>query len=254
MRVSWSDFKANVADQGFKVRYVKTGDVYRLNAFDPGGIKCMECKLQVGSAECDDFETNFKNLWSVPHTSDVTTRMEKDDKTLTTVYAFGVTDATGRAEAKFPIPTAGRYLAYGDAEFETRHFFDRIVSICVRDDDRLIAMGVALQMNPEATEPADDATTAAATGIADYPVLGDYCDKAVPTGDFIFSGGPPGYGPGMVLTFKYGTTEVSPVGGYAFVDGTFWFVVVAQKGERCPPGELEGIGFSISVDGAQLDA
>lgn len=193
--------------------------------------------------------------------SEVVTQMEKNDKTLQSCFAFGITDASGRAEVRYPIPAAGRFLAYGDAEFEVRHFFDRIVGIHIRDDDRLIAWGVAMAMDPEATAPLDDAVIQSLTaeqmgGVGPfprYPILGGYEDQELEPGPAIFEGGPPAWGPGMSMSYKYGMTEVGPVGGYAYVDGLFYFVITCQKGERCPEAERGGIGVQISIDGAKKD-
>lgn len=252
MILDYARFKSFVIARKLSVQYEDLDTAYDLTAID--GPIIRQCVLQKdGGADHLDFDATLKPTGNAAATTDVTTRMEKDDKTLTTVYAYGVTDVNGRVEARFPIPAAGRFLAYGDAEFEVRHFFDRIISICVRDDDRLIAWDIALQLDPEAIAPLSDEDTATMAGIPTYPVLGEYGDAAVPLGAPIFTGGPPAYGPGMSMTLAYGITEVSPVGGYAFVPGNFWFVVIAQKGERCPVESRANIGFSISVDGAELD-
>ena len=192
---------------------------------------------------------------------EVTTQFEKNDRTLQCVFAYGLTDANGAVEARFPIPAAGRFLAYGDAEFEVRHFFDRITGILVRDDDRLIAWQAALAGDPGATEPLPDAVIQSLTAeqlggvgpFPHYPILGGFEDQDLTPGPALYENGPPQWGPGMTMTFQYGGTEVGPVGGYAFVDGNFYFVITAQKGERCPANERAGIALQVSIDGVALD-
>lgn len=189
--------------------------------------------------------------------TEVTTQLEKDDKDLKVAGCFALTDTNGVADAKLPIPSDGRWIAYGDAEFETRHFFDRVIDLFVSDDDRAIAWMIALQIDPQATEPVSDETVRAMGDqvpggpFPDYPRLDDFIDDELPAADPVFEGGPPAWFPGMTMTFKYEGTEIGPVGGYAFIPGNFYLHIKAKKGERCPVEERAGVGLAVSIDGAK---
>lgn len=255
INLTWGQLKVRIDNKG-KIRYNDRDSLYLIYYTDYADT--FQCSiLKDGGADQIEFEADYKDFANSPQPNDVATQMEKNDKTLKTAFAYGITDENGIVEAKYPIPADGRYLAYGDAEFEVRHFFDRIIGIYLRDDDQLIAWMVALMMDPGATEPVADAVVQSLEGLPGgpfprYPILGSYEDNEINDGPPLYAGGPPKWGAGMSMTFMYGNTEVGPVGGYAFVEGDFYFVIRAKKGERCL-GSKAGIAFAVSIDGAKKD-
>ena len=203
----------------------------------------------------------------VQPTQEVTTQLEKDDKGLRTWCAFATTNESGLAEICVPIPPPHRYIAYGDAEFETRHIGDHVSQIRVVDHNRLIAWGVALALDPEASEPVSDAFIQAMpsnqlpTGYAlpHYPMVGAYEELKFPAEIF---GNPPAdphvkgvVKPGMAMTLNYGLTESTPVGGYGKLPGGMYFVISAQKSADAPALDghtgLAGYKLQVSIDWAE---
>ena len=257
MTVTYSVLVATAGSRGLPIHHIDEINAYTLLMFD--GPLRLECRVMKSSRDAADFEANHKQAVQVSPKTEVVSQLEKDDKTLTPWFAYALTDASGYAEARIPIPAPMRYIAYGDAEFETRHAFDRIVGLYVRDDDRLIAWQVALSIDPEATEPVADAVIQGMGEIPgvgtfpEYPILDGFMDSEMTTGPELYAGGPPQWGRGMSMTFSVGAglTEVGPVGGYGQVPGSFWFVVQVQKGEKCPVDERAGVAIAISIDGAK---
>lgn len=136
MRVSWSDFKVNVAAQGFKVRYVATNGVYVLSAYDPGGIICLTCKITAIEAEGVDFEANFQTAWGVPNNAPVQTLREARDLRLQSIAIQGEADVTGLCVATTIVPATGvdlgRMIDWGEAWIcGTSHHNDKITVIAV---------------------------------------------------------------------------------------------------------------------------
>lgn len=212
-----------------------------------------------GTADITDVAQaiNFlKNL----QVREVVTQLEKDDKGLRTFCAFQTTDEAGEAEFCIPIPQPKRFIAYGDSEFEVRHFGDYVKHIEVTDLDRLIAWQVALAMDPEATEPVADAVIQAMTAeqlgngpFPQYPSLGAYEERSFPNpmpanakGDIRA---------GMAMTFQYGITASEPVGGYGELPGGMYFRIVAQKASDAPTlqGQTGKAGYrcQLSIDWAE---
>lgn len=191
-------------------------------------------KAVVNDGNSDITTVNDAIVYLKDHTpKDVVTQMEKNDKTLRCICAFATTDSTGAAKIAIPVPQPGRWIAYGDAEFETRTFGDYVSKIEIQDRDRLIAWQVALEQDPNATQPASDQTiidlgnSIPGGPFLLYPILGHYDEKAFPSpmpdsalGDI--KGG-------MAMTFQYGDTEVQPVAGYGFLPGSFYLYIEIQK-------------------------
>lgn len=179
---------------------------------------------------------------------EVTTQDEKNDKTLRMVYAFSETNSQGIARICVKIPTSGRKIAYGDAEFETRKFGDIISKIEAADLERRLAWSIALSINPEATEPVADEMVQAMSReqlggdigpFPLYPTLDWYDErKLYPSEEAPFNEGT--IGGGCTMTFTFGTTEVQPVGGYGNLSGDIYLVIEAKNiltaraaGEKC---------------------
>lgn len=256
VEVSWDGWKAFLAARPTAApQIVLDKGIYKAFALDGVfGVRSDVEKLDEPSAEQIDLEATYLLRANATPRSEVVNQTEKNDKTLKCAIAYGITDADGIAEARYPVPAGGRFLAYGDAEFEERHFFDRIIGIWLRDDDRLIALQIAQTLNPEATEPLTDADTAVMAGLPRYPILGHFEDEELVEGPPLFEGGPPSWCGGMTMSYRFSNTEVSAVGGYAFISGMFYFVIRAKKGERATGSARVGVGLQVSVDGAKLDA
>lgn len=237
--LKWSQFKSFVDVSKYPIFYAETDDSYELD--------CKEYHCQIpkdSGADQTDFETNYKALSNKPVINEVTTQYEKNDKTLRCMCAFADTDSNGEAEFSIPIPASGRWIAYGDVEFESRAFGDYVKLIELTDLDRVLAMMVALQIDPGATEPVDDATAAAALGLPLYPVLGHYDERGLPDPLPVNAkGNPKG---GIAMTFQYGITEAQPIGGYGKLEGLMYLRIVAKKSTA-----VSGIKCQLSIDWAE---
>lgn len=181
--------------------------------------------------------------------SEVTTQMEKNDKTLRTVYLIGTTDANGVVRVCMKVPSNGRKIAYGDAEFETRHMGDVVRKIEFSDLERRIAWMLALAQDPNATEPLADAVVQQIQ-IPDvghfplYPVLDHYDERSLPTGENApYNEGT--IGGGVAMTYQFGQTEMQPVGGYGNLAGDMYLIFEAQKADG---HRTEGIKCQFSID------
>lgn len=225
MRLPWSTFKQIIADRKLDVNYIDVHQMYWLKSFDgPFEVSC-EIKKS-GNEDQVDFEENYKDSSNASIKTEVFTQFEKNDKTLRTFSAHTVTDANGVARFAIQVPAKGRYVAYGDCEFETREFLDAVTKLEVSDLDRLVAWQIALSMNPDATEPVPDEVVQA-NGYPLYPILDHYDERSfleTPTensaGNIIG---------GMAMTFKYGVTEAQPVAGYAYIPAGLYLVLEATK-------------------------
>lgn len=244
--VPWSVLKNFLTTRSISAQATDLGDRWWLvGVHGPFSMECMVAKTDpvIASSEQEDFETNFLSGANQSPKSEVTTQMEKDDKSLKTFNAYTVTDANGEAEFCIPIPADGRWIAYGDAEFETRTMGDYVKTLELTDLDRLIAWQIALSIDPLATAPVSDAT-AQANGYPDYPALGFFDERDFPATMPANARGT--IRGGMAMTFAYGTTEAVPVGGYAHLPGGFYFRVIVKKATN-----TAGIKCQISVDWAK---
>jgi hypothetical protein len=132
--------------------------------------------------------------------------------------------------AVLKIPTNGRKIAYGDAEFEIRHMGDYVSKIEVADLERALAWQLALLSDPQATAPIPDEVmrTLEIPGYGSfplYPVLDWYDERHLPASE-LNEGTIKG---GIAMTFRYGSTEMQPVGGYGNLPGGMYLVLEAQK-------------------------
>lgn len=196
--------------------------------------------------------------------NDVATVLERDDKGLRTFCGFATTNEAGEAEFCIPIPQPQRFIAYGDMEFDSRHMGDYIKKIRIEDLARLIAWGVALAIDPNATEPVSDATIQAmpaeqlpgGKALPNYPLLGAYEELKFPDlqADPFVKGT---FYPGMAMTYQFGPTEATPIGGYGELPGGMYFIVVAQKSATAPTIQgqtgLAGYVCQMSIDWAEKE-
>jgi hypothetical protein len=169
------------------------------------------------------------------------------------MFVTQVTDENGEAEVCIPIPSNGRFIAYGDAEFEVRDFGDRIDVIEVTDLDRVIAWSIALAQDPNATEPVSDATVIALGDqipggpFPSYPVLGHYDERGFPNPMPANSKGNISGGIGM--TYQYGVTEAKPIAGYGSLPGLMYLRIVCKK--SADAAVQENVKCMISIDWAE---
>lgn len=250
MNLSWQDFKSFVLSKmdinksGLSVQWIEAFNRYLIKATD--GFFSVETNiLKSDNPDQEDFETNYKDKWKLFFKQEVVTQTEKSDKILKTLCAFAETDSNGSAEVCIPVPSGGRWVAYGDAEFETRHMGDYISTLEITDLDRQIAWSIALTQDPNATAPVADSIVQA-SGYPIYPVVGHYDERVLPSP--MPSNAKGTIKSGMSMTFQYGTTEAQPVGGYGFIPGGFYFRIVAQKATG---HTAAGQKFQVSVDWAQ---
>ena len=227
----WEHFKSFVDQRGLSIQWVELDNTYYMWALD--GVFGFSCQVYKDGSEAE-FESSYKDASNVTPRNTVTTMFELDDKTLRTICMFSETDTNGVARFAVKVPEGGRYVAYGDVEFQEREFGDYVSKIEVVDLDRLIAWQMALAADPQAQAPLDDATVQSASEFPLYPVLGHYDERAVEV-TANTSGTPNG---GMAMTFQYGVTQSEPIGGYAFIPGNMYFVVECTKamsgsGKKC---------------------
>lgn len=239
---TWLQFKAFVDTTGADTVIMEdTDDYYELAAkFDFVTYVCTLSKTDTESK--DDFEANYKDNCNTPSKREVITQLEKNDKTLRTIWAMATTDEAGLATIAIKVPDTGRHVAYGDAEFENREFGDIVLKLELSDLDRLIAWQIALAMDPEAVAPVADEVVQA-NGYPMYPVLGHYDERNLDANAPNKQGT---MGGGMAMTFKYGVTEAQTVGGYGHLPGGFYFVIVGKKATA-----TAGQKFQVSVDWAE---
>jgi hypothetical protein len=155
----------------------------------------------------------------------VTTQYELNNKDLKLARASGEIDpTTSSVLISMQIPGAwgtgpGRYIEGGYAITED-YDKDDYCLIWVSDDDRNIAMTVALAMNPSATTPVADSViqgmgVVPGIGFAmpNYPVVKTYYDDNVASANAGWYFWPLAQGDGLP---PVGETEVESIAGYAF--------------------------------------
>jgi hypothetical protein len=249
--LDWNSFKPIVKTKG-RVRYIERENYY-LISYNDGIGKFETSILKNDNADQEEFEANYKNLANKPSEFDVVTALEKNDKDLRTFFVTQPTDENGEAEFCVPVPANGRYVAYGDAEFEIRDFGDGIIKLEIADLDRVIAWSIALAQDPEATEPVSDATVIA---LGDqipggpfplYPVLGHYDERAFPNP--LPENAKGAISSGIGMTFNYGVTEAQPIAGYGYIPGLMYLRIICKKSSDAIV--QENIKCMISVDWAE---
>ena len=220
---TWAEIKL-FADLGFPTRVLQSDTQYRIFTND---ILYVMDKDPTDTSDLEDFETNYKHNCNKNIINEVTTQAEKDDKSLVCVAIFSKTDAQGVARVAIKMPADGRFIAFGDGEFETREWGDHISKLEVSDLDREIAWYIALQLNPEATAPlTDEDVRQIEPSLPAYPVIGFFDEREMNSEATNKCGTIVG---GMTMTFRYGNTEVRPVGGYAWIVGGAYLIVEAKN-------------------------
>jgi hypothetical protein len=241
-KINWTDFKAAVDNLKLQVKFLELSDRVLFWGVDDPVV--VHCAIPNSGSEFDEFDTTYRSVWNLNLSRNVITAAEVDNKNLRTMAGFADTDSNGEAEIVIPIPSNGRWLAYGDAEFDTRHMGDYVKTIEVEDIDRLLAWQLALMANPSATSPLSDAAVQAATEYDLYPIMGHFDERDIDQGNTNIVGTLVG---GMTMTFQYGITEAQPVGGYAFLPGGMYFRIVGKKAS----GHTTGFKFAVSLDWAE---
>jgi len=256
MLVSWTTLKSFATDRNIaSLQYVQANGKYVITAIDSSFQ--VTCNIPISTppgADQSDFEENYLPNANQTPKIEVVTQYELNNKTLRCLCAFNTTNSNGTAIFAIPIPGEGRWVAYGDAEFEVRHMGDYVSKVEVRDLDREIAWGLALAQDPNAQAPLDDSVV---ISLGDqvpggpfplYPIVNHYDEKELPNplpenaiGDI--KGG-------MSMTFQYGNTEVQPVGGYGFIPGGLYLYIEVQKAAgHTAAGQM----CAVSVDLAEND-
>lgn len=164
----------------------------------------------------------------------VTTQYELNDKDLKLAKAMGTLDATTHQAVMYlkvpgtPGTTDGRYIAGGYAISEDYNK-DDYVDVYAEDVDRIIAWGVALSINPNATAPVSDATVIAAGVIPgygafpQYPIIKSYTDDEADAANRGWYFWPLAMGNSAAPA---GECEVEPIGGYGFMPAGFYLKLI----------------------------
>ena len=193
----------------------------------------------------------------VPQNLLVTTQFELNNKDLKLARACAEVDpATGQATISMRVPGTfgsadGRYIEGGYATTEDYNKDDYAL-VWISDDDRNIAMMVALAMNPAATAPVADAIiqgmgVIAAIGMAlpNYPIIKTYYDDETPSENSGWYFWPVAQGNNLSAV---GETEVESIAGYAFCPSGFYLKI-----QYCRPSGVTTGGIRINFQWARLN-
>jgi hypothetical protein len=257
----WITLKSFAVARNISIQYVQTSDTYYLFAIDgPAELDSQISITSPAGTDQTDFETNYKsnaNQPLLPSLTTVTTQYELNNKDLKLARSYGAVDSTGSATISMKIPgtfgsAAGRYIegGYGISEDYNK---DDYVLLWVSDDDRNIAMMVALAGDPTATTPVSDATiqgmgVVPGIGLAlpNYPVIKTYYDDEVASGNAGWYFWPIAQGDSLP---PVGETEVESIAGYAFGPGGLYLKI-----QYCRPSGITTGGLRINYSWARLDS
>lgn len=242
VEISWASAKSKIGS-GLSFKEIDEQGHYFI--YIPESQIVWLCKIYKDSGvDQTEYESSYQSNKDGVLKSNVVTASELNDKTLRTFCVFSDTNASGEAEMSVKVPNSGRYIAYGDIEFEQRHFGDHVRDIEILDYDRLIAWQIALSIDPGATSPVDD-TVVQANGYPLYPIIAHYDEKEISGMSNANTVGT--VKSGMAMTFQFGVTDAQPVGGYGYIPGNFYLRIVAKKADGC------GSGFKcqMSIDWAE---
>lgn len=163
----------------------------------------------------------------------VTTQYELNDKDLKLARAYAAVDAdTHKASLSMKVPgtfgTDGRYITGGYATTED-YDKDDYALVWVEDDDRCIAMVIALAMDPSATAPVSDDTIKGmgiipGFGLAmpNYPVVKAYYDDEADVSNQGWYFWPTAQGNNLD---PVGETEVETIAGFAFIPSNLYLKI-----------------------------
>lgn len=231
--------------------FLVTEDRLQLYSENSEFLAALNVEAKVGDCSSYFESINEQINWLKGNISqEVTTQLEKNDKTLRMVGAQALTGADGKARFVIRIPDGGRKVAYGDAEFSVRTPGDRVTKIEINDIKRKIAWAMAKANDPEATEPLSDEAIRGMgyipapidRSLPMYPVL-DYYDERGQITDDVTEGDVFG---GTIMTFQFGNTEVQPLGGYGNIPGESYLILEIQS--AAPEGQRQGIVATVSLD------
>lgn len=177
---------------------------------------------------------------------EVVTQYEKNDKDLKLAKGKCAVGQDGSATVSLKIPGAfgsgdGRYVAGGYA-ISADYNADDFVTVRIVDNDRSIAMMVALQINASAVSPVSDQTiqqmgVLPGIGLAfpQYPVVRSYTDDQMSSDSQGWYFWPIAMGNNIP---PIGECEVNPIGGYGFLPSGFYIVVTYQRPNGVTTGTL----------------
>lgn len=237
---SWTDFKALQATKDFALQFQQGTDRYEVWGYD--GPEAFTTQIWIGDVPADavaagysqeqndadkaDFEANFKAKGNGQiRTGKVVTQFERTDIDLKLAKSkCTVADGAGIIYVKAPSErfAGGGYLMLDSFDPED------YVKLNIEDKDRVIAMGVALAMNPDATEPVSD-DTIRVMGVLPapfgqafplYPIIKSYTDDEQATEDLkgwffwpVALGG---------TKEAFGEVEIDPIGFYGELPGLMY--------------------------------
>lgn len=170
---------------------------------------------------------------------EVVTQYEKNDKDLKLCKAQGDVDPetkTAVMYVKIPgtpgDPNSGRWMAGGEAILDSFDWGDH-AEVYVEDKDRMIAWGIALAQDPNATEPVSDDFIKQAgvlpapfnEAFPEYPTVKSFTEEEVAEENkgWFF------YPESMGSQPPYGILDVTPIGGYGFGPPGFYLKIIVKR-------------------------
>lgn len=198
MQLSWSDFKTFVDNRSISIQYLVAGSNYWMKAID--SYFTVECLIPTDPTHPDaaDFIANYQAQGNRPTSALVTTQFEQNNKDLKLACIKADVDSgTKIATALLKVPgtpgtTDGRYVAGGEAWFDTQDSLDNI-RVYITDVDNILGYGagfVAKSYSDDELDPANQ---------------------------------------GWFIPAKFGHVSVEPIGGYGFIPAGLYFKIVGTR-------------------------
>ena len=175
------------------------------------------------TTDLDEFEASYKAKSTKGLSSVVQTKFESTDLTMKMARVkANIVSGTARIEFQIPgIPGVGERSIAGGYGFLDTYDPDDFMTARVEDLDRMIAWGVALAIDPGATEPVNDAFVQAMGQYPAYPVVGSYTDDDAPIESQGWYFWPCAMGNNLP---PVGEIEVEPLGFYGSVTSGLYLV------------------------------
>lgn len=230
MEVTWAVLKQVVDDRGLSIQWIDLNDHYFMKAIDGGfTLECTLHKSGPESAAVAEFEGSYKDVGNASPKSEVKTQFERDDLTIK-MARVKETIVNGSARIALKVPGTpgvdeGRFLAGGYGMMDS-YDPDDVLNCTIEDDDRVIAWGVALALDPAAVAPVSDATVQAMGDYPNYPVLGSYTDDEVDAENQGWYFWPLSQGNAQP---PIGEVELEPLGFYGAVPAGFYLIFTITR-------------------------
>lgn len=256
VKLKWLQFKEVINQRKISTQHVSNDSTYFISAYD-GQIKYQTIVNKL-TTEAQDFEDNYLSSSNKSPKQETVGQLEKNDKDLKLACGEVVVNAqTGIAEFTLKVPgqyalNHGRFVAWGEAWFKTRTAGDKVSTVIVRDDDRVLATIIRAQVsqavggdigrNPTDQEIQNglliltEEIQIPIPQFSSYPIMKPYHDEELPEEN-----------QGCYIPLAYTNAEIEPVGGYGFIPAEFYIVVIGKKGGQGPFDDT----FYINIDWAK---